>query len=108
MERYNVRISLHGASPTIYDMLGDAMTRMGGAGFVETASGRLRRLRPGEYVFRSGLGAQGFLQHMETVVRAIWINSGIRVTGGGETCSSGAEPIPDPPSEESQREYASV
>ena len=95
MERYNVRIALHGASPAIYDMLGDAMTRMGGASYVESASGRMRRLRPGEYVFNSQFDAHGFLRHMEKVVRAIWMDSGIRVTGEKDSCAAGVEPLPE-------------
>lgn len=102
MERYNVRIALHGASPAIYEMLTNAMTRMGGVGFVESASGTTRRLRPGEYIFTSALGAQGFLRQLEAVVRAMWIDSGIRVTGGGESCSAGADPLPEAPTEEEQ------
>jgi hypothetical protein len=106
MERFNVRIALHGASPAIYDMLADAMTRMGGVSFVESPSGRLRRLRPGEYIFHSALEASGFLRQMETVVRAIWMDSGLRVTGRAATCSAGEAPIPEPPLEEEHLDHA--
>jgi hypothetical protein len=108
MERYNVRIALHGASPAIYDMLGQAMSRLGGASFIEAGSGRMRRLRPGEYVFASALEGRAFLKQMETIVRGVWIDSGIRVTGVKGTCSSGAEPIPGPPTEDGQPEYATL
>jgi hypothetical protein len=99
MDSYNVRIALHGASAAIYDMMTDAMVRMGGLTSVESPTGATRRLRPGEYVFRSNLGAQGLLRTMETVLRNIWIDSAIRVTGEKETCSLGVEPVPEPPTE---------
>ncbi len=108
MERHNVRIALHGASPAIYDMLGQAMSRLGGSSFVEAGSGRMRRLRPGEYVFASALEARAFLKQIEIIVRGIWIDSGIRVTSIKGTCSSGIEPIPGPPTEGDQPEYATL
>jgi hypothetical protein len=107
MERYNVRIALHGASPAIYDMLGEAITRMGGNSYADAGGGRLRRLRPGEYEFNdSPLDSHALLMKLQSIVRAVWIDSGIRVTGAHDTCSSGAEPIPSPPTEEGQRGHA--
>lgn len=108
MERFNVRIALHGASPAIYDMLGEAMSRMGGAGFAETHSGRMRRLRPGEYEFHATLDAHAMLRRLEPVVRAIWMDSGLRVTGERESCGSGSEPIPQPPTEEGKQRHATL
>ncbi len=102
MEQYNVRINLHGASQAIYDLLGGAMARLGGTVFVETQSGRLRRLRPGEFEMASDLDAHGVLRCVEGVVRAVWINSGIRVTGAKESCSCGEEPLPEAPADESR------
>lgn len=100
MERYNVRVILHGASPAICDMLTDAMSRMGGIGFAETPAGKLRRLRPGEFEFQSSLGIHEFMQKMEVVIRAIWLNSGLRVTGENTSLTSGVEPVPMEPSTE--------
>jgi hypothetical protein len=108
MERYNVRIALHGASPAIYDILSEAISRLGGSSFVEAGAGRMRRLRPGEYMFNSGLDGRGFLKQMEVLVRGIWIDSGIRVTSVKGTCSSGAEPIPGPPTEDGQLERVAL
>jgi hypothetical protein len=79
---------------------------MGGAGFAETHTGRMRRLRPGEYEFQSTLDAHAMLKRLETVVRAIWIDSGLRVTGERESCASGAEPIPQSPTEEGKQTQA--
>ncbi len=108
MDRHNVRVALHGASPAIYEMLGQAMSRLGGSSFAEAGSGRMRRLRPGEYVFASALDARAFLKQIEIIVRGVWIDSGIRVTTVKGTCSSGAEPVPSPPTEDDQLEYAAV
>jgi hypothetical protein len=99
MDQFNVRIALHGASAAIYEMMADAVVRMGGLTTVDSPSGTTRRLRPGEYVFRSNLDAHGLLRNLEAVLRTIWIDSAIRVTGEKESCSSGVEPVPEPPSE---------
>jgi hypothetical protein len=108
MESYNVRIALHGASASIYEMMTDAMVRMGASTSVETSAGAPRLLRPGEYIFRANLDAHGLMRNLETVIRALWIDSAIRVTGPSESCSSGMEPVPEPPSEIGALKFASL